>query len=255
MKRFYIIIGGYLILLTVIVFIPIPVGVKWVSFGVSVTLLLAVLAYGASNIRSQVFVRTTNSGDRSGKQVAITFDDGPHPDKSAKILEVLEHFDSQATFFLIGSRLEGNENVVKLMSQSGHSIGNHSFSHSNLFPIYSSRKINFEIKETNRLLESITGKRITFFRPPFGVTNPRISRGLKGQSLKVIGWSIRSFDTRNEPAEKVVNRIMKKIRGGDIILLHETSDHILEILEMLLSKLKKMDMTFVGMDQLMKETN
>jgi len=140
------------------------------------------------------------------------------------------------------------------MVTDGHSIGNHSHSHSNFFPLFSTARIRNEIQETNCILEKISGRPVRFFRPPFGVTNPNIAGGINGLGMEVAGWSIRSFDTRNEPAEKVVQRIMKKIGGGQVILLHETSAHILEILQELLPAIGRQGLSCVTLDKLLDGT-
>jgi peptidoglycan/xylan/chitin deacetylase (PgdA/CDA1 family) len=214
--------------------------------------IVAVLFYGASRISSQFFVPSTCKGDRASNRVAVTFDDGPHPDRTREIMEILERFNCKASFFFTGAQVAGNENVVKALAATGHSIGNHSFSHSGMFPLFRGKTISGEIRETNLILEGITGNPVKYFRPPFGVTNPNIWRGLQGTNLRVVGWSIRSFDTRNEEAEKVIRRITRKLRGGDIILLHETSDHILQVLEQLLAVMDRRGLKCVSLDRMLE---
>ncbi|MEN8157063.1 MAG: polysaccharide deacetylase family protein [Bacteroidota bacterium] len=240
----------------ILLLLPLPGRLNLFLAGSVLLILLLILARGASRINSQIFVRTLCRSDQTGSQesldqVALTFDDGPHPDRSRMIMELLERYRCKATFFLTGAKVEGNEKLVREMVDLGHLIGNHSYSHSNLFPLFRSSRIAEEIGRTNRLLEEVTNRPVRYFRPPFGVTNPNISRGLKGLGVEVIGWSIRSMDTRNEPPEKVVGRIMRQIRGGDIILLHETSDHILEILEQLLPAIRQRGLDSVPVDQLL----
>jgi peptidoglycan/xylan/chitin deacetylase (PgdA/CDA1 family) len=184
-------------------------------------------------------------------RVALTFDDGPHPVQSRVIMELLEQHGCPSSFFLTGSKIAAHENIIREMAARGHTLGNHSFSHSSRFPLMAPKRIAAEIKETNRLLEQAGGHPVRFFRPPFGVTNPRIHRGLQGQELVVVGWSIRSYDTCKGSPEKVVARIMERVRGGDIILLHETSDHIAEILELLLPQLRNKGLECVSLETLL----
>ena len=125
--------------------------------------------------------------------------------------------------------------------------------HSNLFPVYSGKRISEEIEKTNDILEGITTHKVKYFRPPFGVTNPRIYRGLRGSGLKVIGWNIRSLDTRIENPDSVVRRITKRLQAGDIILLHDSSDHIAEILEQLMHISKQKGLKCVSLDTLLKK--
>ena len=252
MGRFYITTGIYVLIAATLFLIPISVTTRLALLFTGLLSLLAVLFYGASRISSQFFVPSTCKGDRASNQVAVTFDDGPHPARTLEIMETLERFNCKASFFFTGAKVAGNENVVKALAAGGHSIGNHSFSHSGLFPLFRGKAISGEIRETNRILEGITGNPVKYFRPPFGVTNPNIHRGLHGSGLQVIGWSIRSFDTRNEEAEKVIRRITRKLRGGDIILLHETSDHILQVLEQLLPVIDRRGLKCVSLDRLLE---
>jgi peptidoglycan/xylan/chitin deacetylase (PgdA/CDA1 family) len=213
---------------------------------------VAVLVYGASSIRSQVFLRTVCHGDRSIGQVAITFDDGPAGERTGEILGILERHRCPATFFLIGRKIAGNETLLKELVAAGHSLGSHSFSHSGSFPLYSGRRIAEEIRENGQRIEAVTGMKPGFFRPPFGVTNPRVYRGVKASGLTAVGWSRRSFDTRNEDPGKVIRRITRRLRAGDIILLHETSRYILEILEGLLPEIRQRGLECVSLDRMME---
>jgi peptidoglycan/xylan/chitin deacetylase (PgdA/CDA1 family) len=208
------------------------------------------LFYGASQIDSQFFLHALCRGDTSGKKVAITFDDGPCEKNSEKILEILDKHHCSSTFFLIGNRVKANPELVEMMSKGGHLIGNHSLSHSNFFPFFRSSRIQKEVEECNRFLEAAGSGPVRFFRPPFGVTNPNVARGLKSTGMQVAGWSIRSFDTRNQAPEKVVKRILKRIKGGEVILLHESSEHILEILGQLLPAIAEAGLECVTLDQM-----
>jgi peptidoglycan/xylan/chitin deacetylase (PgdA/CDA1 family) len=208
------------------------------------------LFYGASQIGSQFFLHALNRGDSSGKKVAITFDDGPCGKRSEEILEILREHHCSSTFFLIGNRVKANPELVEMMIKEGHLIGNHSLSHSNFFPLFRPSRIQGEVEECNRFLEAAGSGPVRFFRPPFGVTNPNVAKGIKPSGMQVAGWSIRSFDTKNQASEKVVKRILKRLRGGEVILLHESSEHILKILEQLLPLIKEAGLNCVTLDQM-----
>lgn len=250
MRRYYITMGLFFLIAAMLFLIPVSGTTRLFILLADLLVLAALLVYGVSRINSGFFVPATCAGDRAGNLVALTFDDGPDPSRSREIMELFARFHGKASFFLTGFKVEGNENVVKEMAAAGHSIGNHSFSHSNWFPLFRGRAISREIRETNRILEGITGNPVKFFRPPFGVTNPNIHRGLQGTGLKVIGWSIRSFDTRNEEAGKIVRRITRKLRGGDIVLLHETSGNVIQVLEQLLPIIGSRGLKCVSLDQM-----
>jgi peptidoglycan/xylan/chitin deacetylase (PgdA/CDA1 family) len=218
---------------------------------IDLSAFIAVIVLGSSRISSGMFVHAICRGDPGRHQVAITFDDGPDPVRSPEILEILRRHNCQATFFLTGEKVTGNESIVRDMATAGHTIGNHSFSHSSFFPFFSAGNIAGEILATNQAIEGITGRKVLYFRPPFGVTNPNISRGLRGLEMKVAGWSIRSYDTCNESAEVVLRRISGKLRGGAIILLHETPENVPEILEQLLQILEYRGLEAVSLDTLL----
>ena len=132
-------------------------------------------------------------------EIALTFDDGPHPVYTKKLLDGLRKRGVKATFFLIGENIEGNEELVKQMAEDGHLIGNHTWSHNARFPLRGERFVREEVergaKAVGKAANLAGSKRIKLFRPPFGVTNPIIGRVVRSEGYCSIGWSIRSFDT------------------------------------------------------------
>jgi peptidoglycan/xylan/chitin deacetylase (PgdA/CDA1 family) len=252
MWRFYIITGIFAGFAAVILLLPLPGLTHFYLLCIDLITFILVIAFGSSRISTGMFIRAICKGDPGRYQVAITFDDGPDPVRSPEILEILQRHNCQASFFLTGEKVKGNESILRDMVEAGHTIGNHSFSHSTLFPFFSARNIAGEILSTNQVIERLTGRKVLYFRPPFGVTNPNISRGLRGLEMKVVGWSIRSYDTRNESEEVVLRRISGRLKGGAIILLHETSEKILEILEQLLELLEYRGLEAVSLDVLLK---
>jgi len=239
--------------LAVLLLLPAADAVRWAVGGALVLLWAISLVWGASFIGSQMFVQAVCRGKKEGMRVALTFDDGPDPVMSEQILGILDQHRCKASFFLIGKKLQENAGMVMKMAEAGHTIGTHSFSHSCFFPVRSGRRVKEEILASNHLAKEITGREVRFFRPPFGVTNPRIYRGLKGTGMLVAGWSIRSLDTRGEAARRVVRRILRKAGPGDIILLHETSPRILEILEILLPSLREKGLSSTSLEMLLEQ--
>lgn len=200
-----------------------------------VILLLVVIALvqASYRIRSGVYVKALCEKKTDRKVVALTFDDGPDPVQTPKVLEVLRRYGVPATFFCVGSNAEGNEPLLRQMVGEGHLIGNHSFSHSGYFPLFMKRRMVEELEKTDALFENITGHRVYLFRPPFGVTNPTVAAALKHSGHQVVGWNIRSFDTRKEEIGKIFRRVTEKVRPGSVILLHDRlpeSDRLLEMI-------------------------
>ena len=184
------------------------------------------------------------------KVVYLTFDDGPHPPETERVLDVLRERGARATFFLIGSKVSGNEAVLRRMLEDGHALGLHTYSHSGTFPLLSFDKMLADVNEGKRAVESVAGKKISLFRPPFGVTNPTISKVVRTLGLQTVGWDVRSFDTMfcksSEHSCKqsghdwyvpVVERIMKQVRPGSVILLHDRLYRASDLLALLLDNL------------------
>lgn len=226
----------------------------WPVFLLCALLLMTFLITSAFIIRSGVYITAINSGNTDKNQIAITFDDGPC-EKTPEILKLLEQYQSKATFFLIGSKVEYFDGVVKKIHEKNHTIGNHSYRHHKLFPMMLPKKIVKEITSTQQIIKSLTGKEPSYFRPPFGITNPLIAKALKGTSLKTIGWSVRSLDTVTEDPKKIIERIKKRIKPGSIILLHDTSKNVIPVLEELLVYCAKLELKPVSLDDFLQSTS
>ena len=184
------------------------------------------------------------------KKIALTFDDGPHP-ITPQIVELLKKYNAKATFFCIGKNIEEYPEILKQTFNEGHTIGNHSYSHSHFFDFYRKDRIVKELEDTNQLIEKIIGKKTTLFRPPYGVTNPSISRALQVTNHKVIGWNIRSMDGIIKNEKIIYNRIAKRISPGSIVLLHDTSANSVSVLEQLLLFLQLNNYKVVSIEELL----
>ena len=184
------------------------------------------------------------------KVIALTFDDGPN-ELTPLFLDVLNRYKAKATFFCIGKNIEKYPEILRRTIKEGHTIGNHSYSHSPLFDFYRKDRLIEEFNMTDTLIEKATGKKTTLFRPPYGVTYPSIRRALSVTRHKVIGWNIRSLDTAIKEEDKIFNRIIKRLSPGSIVLLHDTSQRSANVLEQLLVHLEQNDYKVVPLDQLL----
>jgi len=222
-----------------------------VSILILAVIYLVFLAIGSIFIQFNFYFKSLNSGQTNQKQIAITFDDGPDSETTQNILVILEKHKAVATFFCIGEKIEQQKELLKKIDSSGHGIGNHSFSHSNFFPLSSSKKIAAELKSTNELIEKIIGKKPKLFRPPFGVTNPTIAKALKSSGFIAVGWSLRSFDTIHD-SKKVFKKLKRKLKAGDIVLFHDNRKNTPELLESFLPWLKENHFKVIGLDELLQ---
>jgi len=201
---------------------------------------LLFLIFGSVYIKRNFYLKSI-SKLKNNKAILLSFDDGPDPEITPKILKVLETYNRKAIFFLIGEKAEKFPTLVKELLAKGHSIGNHSYTHGKYFDLQSSTKMAEEIKKTTKILEDISGDSVPYFRPPYGVTNPILNSALKKTNLISVAWSFRSFDTGKRNAEAIAQRVKKEIKGGEILLFHDNREKSLEILKLVMPFLSKFE--------------
>ncbi len=214
-------------------------------FAVWIVLFLTIQFCGAYFIGLNFHLNSINSLDTSSKTVMLTFDDGPHERNTSRVLKVLKQHDVKAMFFVIGKNIEGNERLLEQIFEDGHEIGNHSFSHATWIDLWSTKKVREDFLECQKLIE-LAQPETRFFRPPYGVTNPNITRAIKRLGLRSIGWNIRSYDTSTNDVQKIKQRILSQLKPGAIILLHDRLDFMPELLEELIPEIKKRGYQFVN---------
>lgn len=151
------------------------------------------------------------------KYVALTFDDGPSRKCTSVLLDGLKERDVHATFFLMGKNIEGNEDIVKRMSDEGHLIGNHSYEHIQLTKA-GPEAVCEAVEHTQKQIEAITGKRPEYIRPPYGDWNEELEEEI---GMTPVLWSVDSLDWKLKDTGKILRRVLKDVKDGDIILLHD----------------------------------
>ncbi|MES2620823.1 MAG: polysaccharide deacetylase family protein, partial [Bacteroidota bacterium] len=202
-------------------------------FWVYILLLLAyiaILVYGSYFIQSNFFISSLWKGSRERKTIAITFDDGPMNEFTPKVLDTLKEWKVPAAFFVIGKNIQGNEGIVKRIDNEGHLIGNHSFSHTYWFSLNNRENIFKDLKQCDEEIFRVIGKKPKFFRPPYGVTNPMVASATAKGNYNCIGWSIRTYDTNAKSREGLLQKSLKNLGNGDIILFHDWGQHTIGIL-------------------------
>ncbi|OXM85830.1 polysaccharide deacetylase family protein [Paenibacillus rigui] len=187
------------------------------------------------------------------KIIALTFDDGPHPEHTALILDLLKQYDAKATFFVVGNKVERFPELLKREVAEGHELANHTYSHA-----YLSRKMNIkkEIDQTEELVYSITGQKCHLFRPPGGIFNERLISVAKEEGYKVVMWSWHqdTKDWRTPGVGKITDRVLNHTKNGDIVLFHdyiEGPTQTVEALKRILPELKKRGYRFVTISELL----
>ena len=212
---------------------------------------ISILAYGSTTIQSNFFVPSIYK--LKGKsELALTFDDGPHPNTTA-ILETLKKYQAPATFFCIGKQARQHSEILNQIIADGHIVGNHTQNHSNKWGFMKTAQLKMEIEECSKTLQDITGREVKFFRPPFGVTNPKIGRALSQLPLKIIGWDLRSLDTTIKDPKKLWARVKPKLANSSILLFHDTQEHTTDVLEKTLEYCKSHGIKIVSLGEKLEE--
>lgn len=214
----------------------------------------AYLIFGAFNMASQVFLKSWTEPGINAKSIALTFDDGPN-EHTIAVLDTLKKYDAKASFFCIGKQMAAHTQIVSRMIAEGHTIGNHSYDHKKLFPMQSIQRMVSEIKQTNSIIEKLTGKTARFFRPPFGVTNPNLAKAVEETGQQVVGWNLRTFDTVKKNKSKLAVQIIKRIRPGSVILLHDNRAETSQLLELVLIFTSQNGYQCLPVDELFKLNN
>ena len=203
-------------------------------------LFVGLLSWGVFDIRLGYFVPTLcRLKNKQNRQVVLTFDDGP-TELTPLFLDLLNRYEVKAIFFCIGRQIAQYPQIVQRIKDEGHLIGNHTYSHTPKNCFASSAVMTQEIQQTDALLAQL-GIVTPYFRPPYGVTNPHIAKAAKRMGKIVVGWDIRSLDTVIKDETRLWSRVVSKLTQGNIILMHDTSERTLHVLEQLLKYLKAND--------------
>ncbi len=160
-------------------------------------------------------------GDPSKNAVSLTFDDGPDPVATPEVLRLLEKHKVTASFFVTGSSAAQHPLLIKEMVRLGHTIGNHSYHHDSLVMLRSRNTLSWEIESTQKELHTL-GIRPLAFRPPVGVTSPRLGPVLEELGMMCVNFSCRAADRGNLRIDNLSHKILSKVRPGDIIILHDS---------------------------------
>jgi peptidoglycan/xylan/chitin deacetylase (PgdA/CDA1 family) len=203
------------------------------------------LGWGVFDIGSQFFMKTYWKGQHG--KVALTFDDGPHPEITPQVLEVLKEEEVKAAFFAIGKNVAAHPEVLKQIDEAGHVIGNHTFNHAYVF---NDRAATKQVTEGQQAIENVIGKKAVYFRPPFGVMNPKIASAIRRENSVVVGWDLRSQDGRIRTKEATVARVKKHLKNSTLILFHDTNPTTPEALREIIHLCKQNGMEIVPLPEL-----
>ena len=231
------------------------------GFGVLAALALgwgALLTTGVLFPWLEMYARIVSRGPAGSARVALTFDDGPHPVTTRRVLETLAATRHRATFFVLGEKARRHPDVIREIHAGGHTLGIHGDSHDRLHSFRMPRTVRDEIVRAADAVAAATGARPRFFRPPLGHTSVTTVRGVRLAGVTLVGWSSRGFDgIRSRSHEALVERVGRTLADGEIVMLHDAAERddyepaSVRALPKLLALLDERGLTSVGLDALL----
>jgi peptidoglycan/xylan/chitin deacetylase (PgdA/CDA1 family) len=216
---------------------------------------LIIVGLGVAFPQMSFFGNFICRGNNFKKCVALTFDDGPDARSTPRLLDLLQAGKIEATFFCVGKKVAANSELSARIVREGHLLQNHSYAHSHFTNFFSVARLRTELSQTQTAIQAATGMVPQFFRPPMGLSNPRIFRVAREFNLKVVGWTIRSLDTISTDPEKIVARIARRLEPGAIILLHDgniPAARLLPTIKLLLATLRERGYDVVRLDKMLE---
>lgn len=183
------------------------------------------------------------------KKIALTFDDGPHPIYTERLLDGLAERGVKAAFFLLGCNIEGNEEIVRRMAEEGHLIGNHTFYHVDI-TMLPQEEACAEIQDTSRKIMEITGEPVEYVRPPFGNWNKELECELM---MIPVFWTLDTLDWSTRNTDLLVEQVVSEAEENDIILMHDSYDSTVKAALRIIDLLQAEGFEFVRADELILE--
>ncbi len=191
--------------------------------------------------------RIQGNAQEEKKKVALTFDDGPHPQFTPEMLEVLQECDVPATFFLLGEEVEKYPEIVKQIQEDGHLIGNHSYKHEQLSKL-TMEQACAQVNRTNKLICDITGTYPSYVRPPFGDWHEKLDCQI---NMVEVLWDVDTLDWSSQNHAGIVNKVLKNVKENDIILMHDGYETSVTAAKEIIETLKKQGYEFVTVDEIL----
>ena len=189
--------------------------IRFLTFFLSCMIVLqALVSY------SQAETVVYHSVKTDSKKIAITFDDGPHPFLTEKIMSILDEYNAKATFFMVGINVINYPDVARKVIAAGHEVGNHTFSHNHL-KVMSEAALSNELGRCEDALEELCEYRPHLFRPPEGAVNTYIQHCSDNGDYRLVLWSVDTRDWENKDTNRIVDAVLSQIKPGDIILMHD----------------------------------
>lgn len=241
----------FIVLLAGLITVHVKYGLPFYVYPLLFVAWSLIVFWGCINVSSGFFIPIVCKAATDKKEIAISFDDGPATNYTKGILEVLQHENVKATFFCIGNRIAGNEDILRQIQHEGHLIGNHSYSHHFWFDMYSAKKMQDDLEQMDKAMFKAIGLKPKLFRPPYGVTNPNLKKAIIKGGYIPVGWSVRSMDTMAKDEKKLLEKINTGIQPGAVFLFHDTCRITLNVLPEFIQEVKKRGYNIIPLDKLL----
>lgn len=183
-----------------------------------------VLALGMLHPRSALLGPNLSRLETRERVVALTFDDGPHPEITPAVLDILRARGVPATFFVVGRWVERYPEVVRRMVEEGHEVANHTYTHPYHFWTFPGPALAREIARAERAIRDACGRRSRFFRAPVGMKNCLLSRVLRRSGLALVSWDVRFLDRAHHDPARLRGRLDRRLVPGSIVMMHDGHD-------------------------------
>jgi peptidoglycan-N-acetylglucosamine deacetylase len=230
---------------------------RWWLWGIMGGIYLALVGLGATFSSWNFFGPAVCRGRPGARRVSLTFDDGPDPATTPRLLEILEKHGVQAAFFLIGENAARHRQLTESLAAKGHLVGNHTYRHAWWTNFLWGKRLEREIQAAQQVLTEILGQAPRFFRSPMGLTNPHLFVVLRRAGLRLVGWDVRGLDQRAVTAGPVVRRLLNGCRDGSIILLHDGGSKprvLADIVNNIIPALRNRGFILVRLDELLESS-
>jgi len=209
-------------------------------------LFLAVL-WPRGSLLGPNLVRLPASAARR-REISLTFDDGPDPELTPRVLDLLDRYQAKASFFCIGEKAAAQPELVKEIARRGHSVENHSYHHRSAFAFFGTSRLKREVEDAQQTLTLIAGRPPAFFRAPAGFRSPFLDPVLSTAALRYASWTRRGFDTVSRDPQRILQRLTRGLAAGDVLLLHDSVPVVLAVLPALLGELAARGLRAVSLE-------
>ena len=213
-------LGAHSLLLLLLVGSPTLSTVVWILYAS----YHGLAAWGVLYPRSRIFGPNRSRLSGGDRVVALTFDDGPEPEVTPRVLDTLRERGVRATFFLIGKAARRHPEIVRRIVAEGHAVGNHSDEHSYMFWAFPPTRLRRDLRAAQQSIEAASGESCRWFRAPVGLKSFFLHPALRREGLELVSWRIRFLERIDTDPRRLASRLRRRVGPGDILVMHDGHD-------------------------------